>query len=59
MTVRRKDDCGEKRKSWALVTFGTAQTAAAVLEEVTAQRDTRALWRMGAAVSSHPQKRSA
>lgn len=52
VTVRRKEDVGVKRKSWALVTFGSAQTAATVLEEATPQRDAKALWKMGAAGAS-------
>ena len=37
VTVRRKEDIGLKRKSWALVTFGTREIAESVLEESTPQ----------------------
>eukprot|EP01043_Picozoa_sp_COSAG02_P064641 COSAG02_NODE_9511_length_2191_cov_4.383843_1_plen_693_part_01 len=37
VTVRRKEDIGTKRKSWALVTFGSVEIAEAVLEESTPQ----------------------
>ena len=37
VTVRRKQDIGVKRKSWALVTFGTTELAKAILEESTPQ----------------------
>jgi hypothetical protein len=37
VTVRRKEDVGVKRKSWALVTFGSAKLADAVLDEATPQ----------------------
>eukprot|EP01043_Picozoa_sp_COSAG02_P011851 COSAG02_NODE_443_length_22233_cov_69.528870_7_plen_131_part_00 len=37
ITVRRKQDKGTKRKSWALVTFGSVELAQAVLDESTPQ----------------------
>ena len=35
VTVRRKEDIGTKRKSWALVTFGSEELAMEVLDEST------------------------
>lgn len=37
VTVRRKEDIGIKRKSWALVTFGSKELAEAILDETTPQ----------------------